>query len=171
MGVLVVLTAGGATAATAGGKDGLAVGGPVSVQGTEASGVFEIDGRTIRQVRYADGGTLRYSFVLRNQADDDVRVTADPADQLDTRLLHFEGLTADGGDEVVVPGDGELRVVVSLAMSGCESLSSRSGSFFDRLSVLAGDQRLKLVLPEELHTGSPREAFCPGATATSRPQG
>jgi hypothetical protein len=28
-----------------------------------------------------------------------------------------------------------------------------------------------LRLPEELHTGSPREAFCPESTATSRPPG
>jgi hypothetical protein len=27
------------------------------------------------------------------------------------------------------------------------------------------------VLPEQLHTGSPREAFCPNSTATSRPRG
>ena len=27
------------------------------------------------------------------------------------------------------------------------------------------------TIPEEVHTGSPREAFCPNATATSRPPG
>ena len=27
------------------------------------------------------------------------------------------------------------------------------------------------TLPEEIHTGSPREAFCPDSTATSRPPG
>jgi hypothetical protein len=33
------------------------------------------------------------------------------------------------------------------------------------------DDEVTVRLPEELRTGSPREAFCPGATATSRPRG
>ena len=33
------------------------------------------------------------------------------------------------------------------------------------------EDAVTLVLPEEIHTGSPREAFCPQSTATSRPQG
>ena len=62
-------------------------------------------------------------------------------------------------------------------MDGCETLSSRvrlvrrarswsaptqAGMFEDTVTV---------TLPEEIHTGSPREAFCPESTATSRPQG
>jgi hypothetical protein len=33
------------------------------------------------------------------------------------------------------------------------------------------DDDVTITLPEELHTGSPREAFCPESTATSRPPG
>ena len=33
------------------------------------------------------------------------------------------------------------------------------------------DDDVTVTLPEEIHTGSPREAFCPESTATSRPQG
>ena len=40
--------------------------GPTSVTGTEATGVFQIADRTIRQVRYDDRGTLRYTFRLTN---------------------------------------------------------------------------------------------------------
>jgi len=39
----------------------------------------------------------------------------------------------------------------------------------DRITIGAGGATLRL--PEELHTGSPREAFCPESTATSRPPG
>ena len=61
-------------------------------------------------------------------------------------------------------------------MGGCETLSSRSGSFVPDVLLRteqAGvfDDEVRLALPEELHTGSPREAFCPNSTATSRPPG
>ena len=61
-------------------------------------------------------------------------------------------------------------------MNGCETLSSRSGSFVSELALDATqaevfDDEVVVELPEELHTGSAREATCPGATATSRPQG
>ena len=39
----------------------------------------------------------------------------------------------------------------------------------EQAGVFADD--VTLTLPEELHTGSPREAFCPESTATSRPPG
>jgi hypothetical protein len=61
-------------------------------------------------------------------------------------------------------------------MSGCETLSARAGSFVtevvvrtEQAGVFADD--VVLTLPEELHTGSPREAFCPQSTAESRPPG
>jgi hypothetical protein len=72
---------------------------PTSVAGTEATSVFSIGEHTVRQIRYDDGGTLRYTFEVTNEG------------------------------------------------------------------------RLPLTLPEEVHTGSPREAFCPRSTATSRPPG
>jgi hypothetical protein len=61
-------------------------------------------------------------------------------------------------------------------MSGCETLSSRAGAFVTAVRVRtqqAGlfEDTVELTLPEEIHTGSPREASCPDSTATSRPQG
>ena len=61
-------------------------------------------------------------------------------------------------------------------MGGCESLSARAGSFVTEVVLRteqAGvfDDAVTVTLPEELHTGSPREAFCPESTATSRPPG
>ena len=41
---------------------------------------------------------------------------------------------------------------------------------YDDLIDLVPDD-VSVTLPEELHTGSPREAFCPNSTATSRPAG
>ena len=53
---------------------------------------------------------------------------------------------------------------MSLRVSGCESLSARAGSFLTEV-VLRTEQAaiftddVALRLPEELRTGSPREAF------------
>jgi hypothetical protein len=60
-------------------------------------------------------------------------------------------------------------------MNGCETLSSRSGSFVTTLALRTRqaelfDDVVTVSLPEEIHTGSPREASCPWATATSRLQ-
>ncbi len=60
-------------------------------------------------------------------------------------------------------------------MGGCESLSARAGAFVTEVRsaqqarVFTDD--VTITLPEEVHTGSPREAFCPRSTATSRPPG
>jgi len=73
----------------------------------------------------------------------------------------------------LAPGESEP---VTLTMNGCETLSSRSGSFVSELVLRTTraevfDDQVVVALPEELHTGSAREATCPRATATSRPQG
>ncbi len=75
----------------------------------------------------------------------------------------------------IAAGESE-DFTLSLQMAGCETLSSRAGSFVTRVAVrteTAGmfDDTVELDLPEEVHTGSPREAFCPSSTATSRPPG
>lgn len=67
-------------------------------------------------------------------------------------------------------------MTLALRMGGCETLSARAGSFVTQVVLRteqAGifDDRVTVRLPEELHTGSPREAFCPESTATSRPPG
>lgn len=168
-----LLLAGGVAVATTGGDEPghLRATGPVAVSGTEASGVFEIDGRTIRQVRYADRSTLTYGFMLRNGTGDDALLHADAADQTGTRLFHFAGLTADGAREFVVPAGEARAVTLTLTMSGCETLAARSGSFYDTVVLRTEIGEVEIDLPEELHTGSPREAACPDSTATSRPQG
>lgn len=167
--VAVALSGGGAAPAAVGTQ--LSASGPVSVSGTEASGVFTVADRTVRQVRYADRGLLHYRFRLVNESAHPVRVTGLADGQVDPRLFDLVDATAG-----TVPAGGSAPITLSLEMNGCESLSSRSGSFLGEV-VLAVEERagapatVTISLPEELHTGSPREASCPGATATSRPVG
>jgi hypothetical protein len=167
--LLLVLAGGGV--ATARTSPDLSASGPTSVTGTEASAVFAIADRTVRQVRYADGGTLRYTFQLTNDGRLPVDVRGLAGDQPPSRLFHPTGLTP------VHLAAGESRdVTLALRMSGCETLSARAGAFVT--SVVLSTERggvpgddVTVPLPEELHTGSPREAFCPNSTATSRPPG
>ena len=171
VGAAGVTLAGGASVAVASGTPTLTAGGPVTVTGTEASGVFTVADRTVRQVRYTDRGTLRYTFTLTNDGRLPVTVTGLAAQQDDPRLFDLVGLTS-----ARVDAGGSATVTLSLDMNGCESLSSRSGSFVGEVAVVtrqAGvfEDVVTLALPEEIHTGSPREAFCPESTATSRPQG
>jgi hypothetical protein len=136
---------------------------PTSVMGTEATAVFRVADRTIRQVRYDDAGTLRYTFGLTNRGRVPVTVLGLAPGQADPRLFHLVGVTGPGGKATVEIGGGE-------------SLSSRSGSFVTVVRLRTSraglfEDEVLLTLPEELHTGSPREAFCPSSTASSRPQG
>ena len=173
----VVLVAGAGYAAVRTNTPELGAQGPTRVDGTAASAVFTIDDREIRQVRYRDGGTLDYRFELTNEDRLPVTVVGiDPA-QPDSRLFGFLALEgADGERRITVPAGGTRQVHLLLRMGGCESLSARAGSFAS--SVLLRTERMGLAtgsvrvdLPEEIHTGSPREAFCPNSTAKSRPPG
>ena len=72
----------------------------------------------------------------------------------------------------------ECDGITLLQAPGVMADISRSGPFHDLahvIEVFIEDRTRTAValvtLPEELHTGSPREASCPEATATSRPQG
>jgi hypothetical protein len=152
--------------------------GPVRLDGTTASAVFDIGERTIRQFRYADRRELGYSFVLRNAAADPVTVvdvaTAGPA----ATLLRVDRLerAATGATRFAVPAGGAVAVRLVLDMTACEHLSARAGSFLSEVAVRTrapdGDARRSVVmLPEQLHTGSPREALCPRATSSSRSPG
>jgi hypothetical protein len=173
--VLALLAAGGMAVARS--TPSLRASGPTSVTGTEATGVFQIADRTIRQVRYADEGTLRYTFDVTNDSRLPLTILGLAADQTDPRLFTLERLAGPGGTGDVRLGAGETaRLTLDLGMSGCETLSARAGSFVTQVvvrtqqaGVFADD--VILTLPEELHTGSPREAFCPESTATSRPPG
>jgi len=170
-----LLVAGGI--ATARSAPDLEASGPTSVTGTEGTAVFQVADRTLRQVRYDDGGTLRYTFELTNHGRLPVTVHGLAAGQPDPRLFHLDSLTGpDGAADVRIgPGD-TTAVTLALVMGGCETLSSRSGSFVTEVVLSTGqagvfDDDVRITLPEELHTGSPREAFCPSSTATSRPPG
>ena len=156
---------------------GLGAEGPTAVSGTEASAVFTIGDRTIRQVRYHDKSTLVYTFRLANRQALPMTVTGISPDQPDERLFSYSSLKDDEGHvRFTVPGNDSVEVHLRLKMSGCESLSARAGSFAHqvslstrRMGVPAGTALV--ILPEEIHTGSPREAFCPNSTAQSRPPG
>jgi hypothetical protein len=173
--VVALVSAGGMAVARS--TPELRTSGPTSVTGTEATGVFQIADRTIRQVRYADQGTLRYTFEVTNDSRLPLTILGIAPDQADPRLFALERVVGPGGAEEVRIGAGEsAAVTLSLGMSGCETLSARAGSFVTQVVVRteqAGvfDDDVTLRLPEELHTGSPREAFCPESTATSRPPG
>ncbi|MEJ7833721.1 MAG: hypothetical protein WKF79_12455 [Nocardioides sp.] len=168
--LLLIALAGGGVA-VARGTPSLNASGPTSVSGTEESAVFQIADRTVRQIRYADGATLRYTFRVTNDGRLPVRVLGLDPEQPDTRLFTFTDLTP-----IEIPAGKTSEVTLSLAMGGCERLSSRAGSFVPEVAVRTEQAGLfedvvTLTLPEEVHTSSPREAFCPNSTATSRPAG
>jgi hypothetical protein len=168
--LLAVLVAGGGIA-VAGGTPSLSAEGPTSVDGTEASAVFSVGDRTIRQVRYVDDGTLRYTFRIANDGRLPVHVLGLADHQPDARLFALTDLS-----DHTVPAGESREFTLAVHMAGCETLSSRAGSFVTRVVVrteTAGmfHDSVELDLPEEVHTGSPREAFCPNSTATSRPPG
>lgn len=177
VGLAIVLVAGVGYAAVRTSPPTLTASGPTQVTGTEASAVFEIADRRIRQVRYLDRGTLTYRFRLANRDRLPVTVSGIDPRQRDARLFGYLALEEPGGRErFTVPGNGHREVNLVLRMGGCESLSARAGSFAS--SVLVRTERMgmstrsvRVELPEEIHTGSPREAFCPNSTAESRPRG
>ncbi len=177
MGLALVLVAGAGYAAVRVSTPGLAAEGPTAVTGTDASAVFDVAGRKIRQVRYRDRASLDYTFRLTNADSLPVTVSGIDPLQRNARLFGFVSLEDGKGHRTfTVPGHGSRQVHLLLRMGGCESLSARAGSFAS--SVLLRTERVGIAsgsvlvdLPEEIHTGSPREAFCPNSTAESRPPG
>lgn len=174
---LLLLLLGGGGVAVARSTPSLSTTGPTSVSGTEASATFRIGEHLVRQIRYDDAGTLRYTFGLTNDGRLPLTVVGLADKQPDTRLFTYVGLTSAEGDSQIVLGSGDTQdVTLSLLMGGCESLSARAGAFVTEV-VLRTEQagmfqdEVTVTLPEEVHTGSPREAFCPNSTATSRPPG
>jgi hypothetical protein len=173
--VVAIVAAGGVAVARS--APTLRASGPTSVTGTEATGVFQIADRTIRQVRYDDHGTLRYTFRVTNDSRLPLTILGLTAGQTRPRLFTLDGLSGPDGAGDIRLGAGETTTLtLDLGMSGCETLSARAGSFVtqvvvrtEQAGVFADD--VTLTLPEELHTGSPREAFCSESTATSRPPG
>ena len=173
---LLLLTA-GAGVAVAASAPHLVAHGPTEVSGTEATAVFRVGSRTVRQVRYADRETLTYTFALANDGRLPVTVTGLAALEQDPTLFRYRAIRDERGNERFTIPVGERRTVsVSMLMTSCETLSARAGSFaveadirISRAGVL--EDVITVTFPEELHTGSPREASCPRATATSRSPG
>jgi hypothetical protein len=169
-GLLLLIVAGGGIA-VARSSPSLTTDGPTEVAGTEASAGFRIADRTIRQVRYVDLGSMAYTFQVHNDGRLPVRLLGLADDQTDSRLFTLTDLSS-----TTIGGGESADVTLTMTMSGCETLSSRSGAFVTSVRVRteqAGmfEDTVELTLPEELHTGSPREVSCPRSTATSRPQG
>lgn len=175
--VALLLVAGGAGVAVAKAPAELTASGPTTVAGTTATAVFAVGDRTIRQVRYHDKGTLYYSFSLRN--DGALPLTVDGLAPLERapKLFRYLGLYDEAGSTrfEISPG-ASVEVELRMRMESCEKLSARAGSFATEVNLRttrAGfvDEAVHVTLPEELHTGSPREAFCPESTSSSRPPG
>ncbi len=151
--------------------------GPVRLDGTTASAVFTIGHRTIRQFRYTDRHELGYTFVLANGRPSPVTVVGVDRAGHTATLLRVDRLERAGTESTrfTIPAGGEQPVRLVLDMTDCEQLSARAGSFLSAVTVRGRTDAHATAdvvrLPEELHTGSPREAFCPRATSTSRPPG
>lgn len=173
----LLVVAGGAGVAVASSPVRLGAAGPTAVTGTEASAVFTIADRTIRQVRYHDKEVLSYSFDLRNDSSIPVTVTGLQPLEREPRLFRYvDVVDAEGAQRFTVPAGESTRVSLRMRMQNCETLSARAGSFASEVALAttrAGflDETVVVTLPEEVHTGSPREAFCPEATASSRSPG
>lgn len=174
----VALVGGGGAAAVATATPELRAAGPTTVSGTTGTAVFELGDQTYRQVEYHDRGTLVYSFRLVNDGKLPVRVSGVEPPDPDPRLFDFLELTDARGSEEFGIGAGEsVRVELHLAMTGCETLSARAGSSVPEVTLVTtsalgvGSREVTVPLPEEVRAGSPREAGCANATATSRPPG
>ena len=110
--------------------------GPTSVEGTEATTTFTIADRTVRQIRYADAGTLRYTFRLTNDGRIPLTVLGLADTQPRTRLFTYAGLTGPDGETTIRLGRGETKdVTLALTMGGCETLSARAGAFVTEVAL------------------------------------
>ena len=135
--------------------------------------MFTIADRTIRQVRYRDKGTLTYRFTLHNGGALPVRgrlAPAAPAAAVPLRAGHRRHGSPGSRCRRVGRGPGAGAAHGGLRDPlGSRRVLSRAWTCDVAAGMLRDD--VQVDLPEELHTGSPREAFCPGSTATSRPPG
>ena len=172
---LATVAATGVAVATA--EPDLAAAGDGSVTGTTGSAVFTVGDRTIRQIRYVDGGTLAYTFTVENRSWLPVSVTGLQEPNPQPRLFEYEKVVdAEGREAFTLPARGSKEVTVELLMRGCETLSARAGSFATEVELeleSAGVTRdtVTVPFPEEVRAGSPREAGCANSTASSRPPG
>lgn len=172
---MVVAVAAGATYSAS--SPTLSTVGPGTVKGTSATAVFAIGDATVRQVRYGDRETLSYSFDLANNGFLPIRVKGLAPLANPPTLFTYTSLTdAEGDSDFTIGPRSRQRVTLSMLMTACEKLAARAGSFATevrlRTTALGGIDATPVArLPEQIHTGSPREASCPRATSTSRPAG
>ncbi len=121
-----MMLAAGAGVAVAKAPPRLSALGPTSVSGTEKTAVFQIGGRTIRQVRYRDTATLVYSFTLRNDGQLPLSVTGLAPLENQPQLFHYLGITdAQGHKRFTVGAGKDTPVRLSMRMQSCETLSAR----------------------------------------------
>jgi hypothetical protein len=176
--IAVALVGGGGAAAMATGSPELRATGPTDVSGTTGTAVFELGDQTYRQVRYHDRGTLVYTFELVNDGGRSVRVAGSELPAPDPRLFdHVKVTDPEGRTEFTVEGGESVAVSLHLLMTSCETLSARAGSSVTEVTLKTegtlglGSDEVTVTLPEEVRAGSPREAGCANATATSRSPG
>jgi hypothetical protein len=172
LGGVVVASLGvtGVSVATA--EPELVAAGEGSVSGTDASAVFGVADRSIRQVRYVDGEILSYTFTVENDGWRSVTVTGLRRPDPEPRLFSYRRVVdEDGASTFSVPARGSAEITVEMLMRGCETLSARAGSFATEVELMTeGGGSVVVDFPEEVRAGSPREAGCANATATSRPR-
>lgn len=176
--VALLVVTGGAGVAVANAPARLSTSGPTDVDGTAATAVFQVGDRTIRQVRYKDRHELVYRFTLHNDGSLPLSVEGlAPLERQPTLFRYVALQDADGAGAFTVPAGSATDVVLRLRMESCERLSARAGSFATEMALRTSragglvDEVVTVALPEEVHTGSPREAFCPQSTSKSRPPG
>ena len=174
----VAVVIGGGAAAVASSSPELRASGPTGVSGTTGTAVFELGDQTYRQVRYHDDGTLVYSFVLENESMLPVEITGFEPPSPDPRLFDYLKVTdPEGRTEFSIGGGEQSEVELHLGMTECETLSARAGSSVTEVTLVTsrllgmGSREITVELPEEVRAGSPREAGCADATASSRSPG
>ncbi len=173
--VVATVAATGVAVATSGAD--LRAGGETSVSGTDGDAVFRIGDRTVHQVRYVDGARLGYTFTLENDGLLPVTVTGLAVPDPQPRLLKYDDVVDEDDESRFTIGPKSSRqVTVEFLMEGCETLSARAGSYVTGVDLELESGGLErdtttVTFPEEVRTGSAREARCVNSTATSRPPG
>jgi hypothetical protein len=146
-------------------------------------------GRRLQVVEYADGATVRYSFLLHNDGPVGVTVTGFALPSGPGRLFDPVGYAVGGRSlsdvaagtarfhAFALPAGATRAVTVTLRFVNCQTISPRTGTNVETITVhyrgfgLVGRSQ-QVRLPDLLRVGSPStDERCPGATATSRPPG
>ncbi len=125
-------------------------------------------------MRYADQGTLTYTFELVNDGMLPITVTGLAPVKVKPTLFDYVSLKS-GGDKKFTVGAGDHKTVtLSLLMTSCERLSSRAGSFVNdvhlRTSRLGIDRTVVVTLPEQIHSARRARRHAPTPPPKAAPQ-